>query len=373
MKTSLDFAISGIGAVTPVGLDAPSSCAALRAGIARLSELEAGSVDSQLLEKQPATGGRVPLEWFDGGPSEQQWPGHERFEKPEPPPPETYVETGAERLARLAVPAAREAWANAVLGGHQGDGIGLYLGLGEAEDAGPVVDAVVGAVGMRLSPVVVKPEGRAAGLIALESAVRDLSAGRIRGAIVGGVDSLIRAPVLEQLESEGRLQSGTNPHGVIPGEAAAFLFVESVQQARGRGASVVARIVGSSIAEEPTADTDEPNQAAGLTKALQGACRNRPELKVMPLVVCDLNGDRYRGMEWGLSATRAFSRFHETREIWHPADNIGDSGAASGPLSAVWACSAFQKGYAGRDHAIVWGASDGKPRSALLLALPSTG
>ena len=373
MNGSLDFVISGVGAVTPVGLDAPASCAALRAGIARMLELESGTVDSQLLEKQPAIGGRVPLEWFEGGPTEPEWPGHERFELPEPPPPEAYVEEGVERLARLAGPAASEAWRNAKLEGQKGDGIGLYLGLGEDEDAGPVVDNIIRAIGSRLSPVVVRSEGRAAGLVALDSAIGDLSAGRIRGALVGGVDSLIRAPVLERLESAGRLQSGTNPHGVIPGEAAAFLFVESKQQAQSRGASAAVRIVGSSTAEEPTVDTDEPNQAAGLTKVLQATCKDRPEMQVMPLVVCDLNGDRYRGMEWGLATARTFRRFHEAREIWHPADCIGDCGAASGTLNAVWACGAFERGYAMRDHAVVWGASDGKARAALLLAPLATG
>src|SRR2546429_2766437 len=100
------LAITGIGAVTPVGLSAPVSAAAFRAGIARLGPIMSSEVDGPAGGTLPAVGGRVPLEWFDGGPKVEEWPGHERFEHPFPPPEHLVIEDGVDRLLRLAAPAA---------------------------------------------------------------------------------------------------------------------------------------------------------------------------------------------------------------------------------------------------------------------------
>ena len=54
--------ITGRGLITPVGLSTAASCAALRAGIARLQELPAGLVDPASNEEKPICGGLVPIE-----------------------------------------------------------------------------------------------------------------------------------------------------------------------------------------------------------------------------------------------------------------------------------------------------------------------
>src|SRR5687767_6889669 len=107
------LAITGIGAVTPVGLSAPASAAAFRASISRLGALMNEEVHGPEGATPLPVGGRVPLEWFDGGPRIQDWPGHERFEHPLPPPEHFQIEDGIERLLRLAVPAAVESYRSA--------------------------------------------------------------------------------------------------------------------------------------------------------------------------------------------------------------------------------------------------------------------
>ena len=87
----------------------------------------------------------------------------------------------------------------------------------------------------------------------------------------------------------------------------------------------------------------------------------------MPLVVCDLNGERPRGLEWAVAATRSFGDLSGDEEVWHPADCYGDPGAAAGVLDLVWASMAFHRRYAPRPQAVVWGASDGGLRAAAVL------
>ena len=82
-------------------------------------------------------------------------------------------------------------------------------------------------------------------------------------------------------------------------------------------------------------------------------------------------------MEWGLTVVRALGDLRrpnggpDVDEVWHPADCIGDCGAASGTLDAVWAIEAMRKGSANSDRALVWGASDGRLRAAVILERPA--
>jgi 3-oxoacyl-[acyl-carrier-protein] synthase-1 len=97
----------------------------------------------------------------------------------------------------------------------------------------------------------------------------------------------------------------------------------------------------------------------------------------MPLFICDLNGDRYRALEWGLVYGRALGDLRwrydlaTCGQLWHPADCVGDTGAASGILNCIWGVEALRKGYALVDHILVWGASESRLRAAAILAKAS--
>jgi 3-oxoacyl-[acyl-carrier-protein] synthase-1 len=91
------------------------------------------------------------------------------------------------------------------------------------------------------------------------------------------------------------------------------------------------------------------------------------------LAICDLNGDRMRAMEWAMASLRAFGDLSGDQEIWHPADCIGDSGAASGALSLAWGAATLAREEAGANAVVAWGASDGPLRGAALLLRLRTG
>lgn len=365
MPTGTAVPVVGLGAVSPVGLSAPSSCAALRAGIARLKALATYVVDGEIYAKEPVVGGRVPTEWLHGPPEESDWSGHDRFRAPHPPERDELVAPGIARLIEIALPAAHEAWEDAGFATIRPSEWALYLGCGEEDDPEVLAEEIVGAIGVGPAAVRTNRAGRAAGLVALRDAVEDLRAKRFTYALVGGVDSQIRTEALARLDSASVLKSASNPQGVVPGEAAAFLAL-AAPGSGARGRAAYGFVLGAGCADEPTAASGEPNRAEGLCAAIRQARSGAPDLAEKPLVVCDLNGERYRGLEWTLALVRSLSDLPGEDALWHPADCIGDAGAGLGAFDLVWAVTAMHRGYAGRDRVLVWGASDRGVRAAAL-------
>lgn len=365
--------VSGVGAVTPVGLNAAASCAALRAAIARLAEVPVYGVDGELFAKEPVVGGRVPIEWFDGEPEEELWPGHKRMGLPLPPARYERIDPDSGRLVELALPAVSEAWRQAGIEQTDQARIGLYLGLECDEDPAPVVEALISSLGIRPATVVPVAQGRASGLLALEAALADLTSNRISAALLGGVDSLLRVPTLRRLEEAGLLRSASVPEGVLPGEAAAFTVLETATSIAARGATPLCLVRATCSTRERTIGTGEPNQAAGLTQALHQIKAEGGVLEDPPLIVCDLNGERYRAQEWAIASLRTLGSIHGDIDVWHPADCTGDTGAASGILNIVWATTAMQRGYAAWERVLIWGASDGQERAAAMLSPSAAG
>ena len=359
--------LTAFGEVTPVGLTAAASCAALRAGLSNKQEIGNFAVTGEEFDEQPAVGGRVPLEWLDGEPEPEIWPGHERWRQQEPPQLESIIEAGTERLGRLIPPAVAD------LVAHPGwlrpwpTKVGLYLGLDDLEDADAVAGLVLGQLPGACQVVKVKLKGRAAGLDALTAAIEDLAGGLVQAAIVGGVDSQIRPDSLERLKRAGQLRSATNNHGIIPGEAAGFVLLETRASVEARGADSLAQVMGLGSALEPTVGTENPSHARGLTESVQRAVRQAGLKDGPPLVVCDLNGDRYRAIEWGLTDPRALRHLGGKVDLWHPADCIGDCGAATGLVDLIWGTEAMNKGYALNERVLVWGASENGFRAAAVV------
>jgi 3-oxoacyl-[acyl-carrier-protein] synthase-1 len=352
--------IVGLGAVTPVGLSAPATCAALRAGIPRMLEFEGWTDDG--LDPNPAfVGGRVPTERLLGT-IEEKWPGHERWNL-KISKPHVLIEPDLARLLTLAPPAAEEAWDAA---GRPPGRAGIYLGIDEGDPATAIADAVGDRLGKTFDVVRADKFGRAAGLSALHRAARHLADGRVDVALVGGVDSQLRRAAIARQIERGVLRHDKNPSGVIPGEAAAFVVLMPAGEAHS-----LARLAGSAVAEEPTAGSDSPNQGEGLTLAVRKARERAGALEAWPRVVCDLNGDRYRALEWSLACVRALGDLPAgpaSGPEWLPAEWLGDAGAASGIVGVVWAVTAMRGGHARTDRALVWGASDGPLRAAVILS-----
>jgi 3-oxoacyl-[acyl-carrier-protein] synthase-1 len=364
MRDRDPIAIAGIGAVTPVGLSAEKTCAAIRAGVSGMLPHQ-GWQDGAPPPPDGLTAGRVPLEWLHGGP-QGEWPGHERWKR-RAPEPHLLIANGHERLIEMAATAAEEAWQHARVDGSR---IGLYLGLDDEDHGKPFVEPIASALGVSFEIQREDRLGRAAALAALHRAARHLRTDRVDVALVGGVDSQIRRRPVDALAADGMLRSDDVPHGIIPGEAAGFLVLASGDLVH----EPLAWLESTSVTDEPTAGTDDPNQGVGLTRAIREARAAARRFESLPAILCDLNGERYRAMEWGLVRIRAIDDIRYlpdgpgAADLWHPADCIGDTGAASGALNAILAITAMRKGYAKADRALIWGASNGPLRTTAILS-----
>jgi 3-oxoacyl-[acyl-carrier-protein] synthase-1 len=99
-------------------------------------------------------------------------------------------------------------------------------------------------------------------------------------------------------------------------------------------------------------------------EAIQGAS---PPAERISDIICDINGERYRGEEWGFVCLRLPQYFNDPTAYRSPADCWGDMGAASGPLFMMLACQAAERGYAKSARCLVWAGSENGLRGAVVL------
>jgi 3-oxoacyl-[acyl-carrier-protein] synthase I len=328
--------ISGIGAVTAVGLNAPATMAAQRAAIS--GQVEHGWMLDRMGE--PMRVAAVP----DGDLSAP----------------------AIHRLVYLAAQAASEA----IDGFDDDQPLDAMLALPEPRPGLPegyaieVGSAFAAAFRKRSAggKVKVLARGHAGGLVLIGQAIALMQQSPERGVLVGGVESWLLPETLEWLDSIEALHSDAMPWGFCPGEAAACCLLSSRLQ-------VASRLVllSSGHALEPQRIRgDGVCIAEGLSAAWRDALAGVTGTgRRVDQVWCDLNSEPYRGDEIALTIARNREYLAETVDITTPADAWGDVGAASGPLMLAAAELAARKGYAAGPLSLLSASSDGGPRAAL--------
>src|SRR6185503_6861055 len=149
---------------------------------------------------------------------------------------------------------------------------------------------------------------------------------------------------LSDYEEKQRLLTSTNSDGFIPGEAASAIVLELMHDTS--APQLVCQGVGFGV-EKAHIDSEEPLRADGLTEAIKAALGDAGcEESVLQFKIIDVSGTQYHFKE----ASLAFSRLDRTKrtefDIWHPADCVGEVGAAIGPIMIAVLKAAFEKGYA---------------------------
>jgi uncharacterized protein (TIGR02270 family) len=211
------------------------------------------------------------------------------------------------------------------------------------------------------------PRGHAGALLGLSEAAKLLAQGRVTSCLIGGADTLLQLRVLRWLEAEHRLKTDFYTDGLIPGEAAAFLVVESEDVVRVREGRILARVKGLGIShEDATIVSDEPCRARGLTAAFRVAFESAAiQPAAVGAIYCDLNGESYRAREWGLASTRL--AFPDGADLIHPADCLGDVGAATGTLLLAMAAMSMAHSPPTAPNALVFAGSESGERAAAVL------
>jgi 3-oxoacyl-[acyl-carrier-protein] synthase-1 len=209
------------------------------------------------------------------------------------------------------------------------------------------------------------PAGRAAALKALEAALVHLTQSPGAAVVVGGVDTFFNARRIAQLDFEQRILGPQIMDGFIPGEGAAFYIL--MNEGSEAGGSPAVKIQAAASSEDPghRYGTD-PALGQGLGEAID---KLRAELSGTPRVrniFAAFNGENFEAKLWGVARLRHSDFFLPDAIMQHPADCIGDSGAASGALLVALAAHALSSCQR-EGSTLVWAASDREPRACALL------
>jgi len=350
------LAITGLGLVSTIGYDVVSACASLRAGITRPSPLDFYVASSENLSVEAVMG--HPMTGVTDG-----FAGLG-----------LYVHLASLALQDLLTYGRLDAtdtrfWRDTA----------LWVGtshprVAEAED-GEALQRLLGArlcaelvrrEGLAISPDHQRlvPQGHTSVLSAVAKAAEALAHGRVRRALVLGVDSLVGEDELQWLAFHRRLKTPERPVGLMPGEAAAALLLESEAEARRRQAVPAGFVTAVEVLEPPREIRDEPPGLL-LAHAIEATAAQAPRIHT---IYGDLNGEEWRARQWGTALVR-FSQhppFQGVRQSW-PATSLGDTGAASGAIHLALACRTFLRNPASGDTALVWSQADsGAVASALV-------
>ena len=343
--------VVALGASTPVGRDAWSSAAAVRAGISGFAE-HPYLTDSV---GEPTRLAMAP--WL-----EPECEGLDRFEA-------------------LLVPALEQAIAPFQDSPGFTPSVALAVGLPSSRPGLPdgLADQLRTRVSRRLAgrfaAIAMIPSGHAAGLLGLRAAWPRVASGEFDACVVAGVESYIEPETLEWLEESEQLHGAgrlNNAWGFIPGEAAGAVLLcrrEALDRLR---LPALAMVRGIGTAVEPNRmKTETVCIGEGLTEAFRQCLAALPSGALVSDVFCDLNGEPYRADEYGFACLRTTEAFESASDFAAPADCWGDVSAASAPLGIILAAIAGRKAYAKGQYAFVWASSEGGERGAGLLELPA--
>jgi 3-oxoacyl-[acyl-carrier-protein] synthase I len=328
--------------VCSVGLSAAAACAALRAGIGQLGELP--YVDRK---GRPIIGAVVP------GVDLKLRRGQRLVELLAMAVTDCLGDTAPLPLERVPV----------------------LVGLAEpgrpaggARLADTIVVMLEERLGLRFHPRLSSaiPGGHTAGFAALRAARALLNDAEVAGCLICGVDSYINASSLLWLEAQWRLKHEDHSNGVIPGEAAAAVYVH---RSPAPTSSVVIQLLGLGFGrEQATITSEEPLLGLGLTGATRAALTEAgSKLDDMDYRLSDATGEVYGFKELALVVARLHRTWKAEVPHWHCADSIGDTGAAAGICQLVMASQAFRRNYAFGDRAICFTSAPHGDRAVAVL------
>jgi 3-oxoacyl-[acyl-carrier-protein] synthase-1 len=252
----------------------------------------------------------------------------------------------------------------------------LFLGLPEARaeriSAEQVVPYIAGQAGATLDEKNsrVFPRGRAAALLALESAAVHLAKGRVEHVLVGGVDTYLDLAILAELDQEERILGTRVMDGFVPGEGAAFLLLTSSRSRPSGRAGKKVQVLGVGSARDPGHRySDKPARGEGLGQALEKLYKDAPSSPAaISSIYAGFNGESFAAKEWGVARLRHNERFAHIAPMEHPADCYGDAGAATGALLLALAHRSLTSG-ARVGPALVFASSDSDDRACALVDL----
>jgi 3-oxoacyl-[acyl-carrier-protein] synthase-1 len=198
--------------------------------------------------------------------------------------------------------------------------------------------------------------GRAGSLQAIKLAFRFLENSGLNHVIVGGVDSAYDQCCVDYYDTTNRLLCGENDDGFVPGEGACFLLLSRKKPSKSQLNTYF--FEPGTYMEQGHMYSDEIYSGSGLSVAFEIAFSCGEDSKVEK-VYSTMNGESFFAKELGVAVTRNSKHFINELQHEHPADCLGDLGAASGLVYSGIIDELFKKNntsvntllYCSSDHA----------------------
>lgn len=345
--------ITAVSAVTAVGYSAKTTCSALQAGVLPFEEHEyirCTPEDPEWDEDLAPIVARAP------------------FISP--------FTNDIGRFNDLAIPAITELFATSNLTRRALTHTGLFVALPEKDPSITHIGADTAwftqlrkTMGLSATgSAKAENAGRCGVFTLINEAVQALDSGELEYCIVGGIDSYLFDHRIAQLDQQWRVKTARNVDGFIPGEAAAMLMLETNSHARSRGAKVLARIDGQGFGnEEIPLASSRASSGQGLSQAIRDTLAQSGSNGDIQSVHCSLNGESYFSYEWGLVQTRLGQQLANISELCHPADCVGEVGAAIGAVMIVNAINLIEQSDK-KQSVLLFTANDDPGRAALVIS-----
>jgi len=308
--------VAGVGMVTPVGFDAPSTSAAVRAGINQYK-------DTQFYNRrfEPMKMALVPddaLPQLNEG--LRHLPG---------------LTTRRRRMLRLAEPALKEVLSTLPIK----DTLPLFLSGPETLPGCPkAIDSkflqelkIQTGANIDLDASRIVTTGRAGGIQIVELAFKYFDMGKDI-VLIGGIDTCFDQFMLGMLDNDDRISSESSMESFTPGEAAGFVLLVSERFVNNLPYKPLATLYRPGISDETGHRySDEPYRGEGLSEAFKLALSSYESGKIKTLYT-SLNGEHFSAKELGVAVIRNKNHLIPEHVAEHPADCFGDIGAAFGPV-----------------------------------------
>lgn len=206
-----------------------------------------------------------------------------------------------------------------------------------AEDYDSIIKDVIDNSPLRTFHISVKLffYDRCGFITALNESRNVLEKGESDRCLILGLDSLVHSKAIQFYGGDvygnhNRLLTEDNSNGFIPGEAATAVLVSHPDKAVGNYKNIL--ITGLGLSYEPAPyDSDDVLHAQGLvdasTKALTESNQGMDE---MSFRMSSVSGEDYFFREAAIAQKKLLKTKVKAQPLWHPADTIGEVGAAIG-------------------------------------------
>jgi 3-oxoacyl-[acyl-carrier-protein] synthase-1 len=235
------------------------------------------------------------------------------------------------------------------------------------------------------------------GTSALRSSIAELNEGKWQAVIFGGADSLISMEACLKLDEAKCLNTAGKKAGIVPGEGAAFVVLQTNDTAKTNTTPALAYLRGLGVAAEPNARNSDIEATEGLSSAINQAITQAGIAATdIQGIVHNLGAETVHALEWYQTSKKIWPRriseqqrmavqLGEIEQPDIPDDPIpdtetpylymGELGAAAMPMHLATALAWIQYdahqarwGFPVRKHLLVCDTPDALERGALIIS-----